>query len=379
MNLVYIILIFCIVLFLYLHIFFHLKTSDDLEIYEIDFPTKDKLEEICDLRQPVLFAFNNERILEACQRKTLQETYGAFDIKIRNVKKNVDDDSELYVPLSFNNALQIIAEDTEAKYLVENNRDFLDETSVVKSYKYNDGFLRPYMVADCNYDLIMASANVQTPFRYEMNYRTYLLVTEGMVKIKLAPPKSTKYLNQHKNYEILEFTSPINPYQVQPQYKADFDKIKCLDVTLQKGDILYLPAYWWYSIEFGQQTTLCAFKYKTYMNMVAISPNLIMNLLQAQNVKRNSVQKIDRRKAAALIPTAPLVTAPLVTAPHVTAPHVTAPLVTASLAENGRTFLPESIIPERTLEETIASSPFEEINNNNNNIINNNNNNTPIL
>ena len=37
-------LVFCIVLFLYLHVFFHLKTSDDLEMYEIEQPSKDKLE-----------------------------------------------------------------------------------------------------------------------------------------------------------------------------------------------------------------------------------------------------------------------------------------------------------------------------------------------
>ena len=45
MNIIYIVLVFCVVLFLYLHVFFHLKTSDDLEIYEIDNPSKEKLEE----------------------------------------------------------------------------------------------------------------------------------------------------------------------------------------------------------------------------------------------------------------------------------------------------------------------------------------------
>ena len=50
--------IFCLVLFIYLHIQFHLKTGEDLEMYEIEQPSKDKLEEICDLRQPVLFDFD---------------------------------------------------------------------------------------------------------------------------------------------------------------------------------------------------------------------------------------------------------------------------------------------------------------------------------
>ena len=45
--------IFCLVLFLYLHVQFQLKTSNELEIYEIENElTKEKMEEICDLRQP---------------------------------------------------------------------------------------------------------------------------------------------------------------------------------------------------------------------------------------------------------------------------------------------------------------------------------------
>ena len=54
------IFIFCLILFFYLHIQFHLKTSDDLEIYEVDQASKDKLEEICDLRQPMLLDFKED-------------------------------------------------------------------------------------------------------------------------------------------------------------------------------------------------------------------------------------------------------------------------------------------------------------------------------
>jgi hypothetical protein len=52
--------IFCLVLFIYLHIHFHLKTGEELEMYEIEQPSKEKLEEICDIRQPVLFDFDNK-------------------------------------------------------------------------------------------------------------------------------------------------------------------------------------------------------------------------------------------------------------------------------------------------------------------------------
>jgi hypothetical protein len=317
------------VLFLYLHVYFQLKTSDDLEIYEIDNPSKDKLEEICDLRQPVLFQFQNDRLFESCQRSAILDTYGAFDIKIRNVKQStLDNEHNLYVPLAFSNALKVIREDTDNKYLVENNSEFLEETGLVKSFKYNDVFLRPYMVSNCGYDFLFAADGTRTPFKYDLNYRHYLLVTEGDIKVKLTQPKSSKYLYQQRDYENFEFTSPLNPWQIQGQYKADFDKIKCLDIAMKRGQILYIPAYWWYSIEFGKEASLCSFKYKTYMNMVAILPQLVMKVLQTQNVKRNTMATV--QQAAPLLAAEPLLAAAHVSAAHVSAAHVSAAHVSAA-------------------------------------------------
>jgi hypothetical protein len=252
----------------------------------------------------VLFQFQNERILDTCSRQTILDTYGAFDVKIRNIKQSAaTNEDNLYVPFAFSNALKVIKEDTNNKYLIENNSDFIEETGIIKSFKYNDVFLRPYMVSQCCYDFMMAGKQTQTPFRYELNYRNYFLVTEGEIRVKLSQPKSTKYLYQQKNFE---FSSPIDPWNIQGQYKADFDKIKCLDITMKKGQVLYIPAYWWYSIEFGEAASICTFKYKTYMNTFAILPQLTMKLLQTQNVKRNNVATV---KVAKLTPPASTISA----------------------------------------------------------------------
>lgn len=286
-------LIFCLVLFIYLHVYYHIKTSDDLEVYEIEQPSKDKLEEICDLRQPVIFDYPNERLLQSCKRNVIQDTYGAFDIKIRNVGKDIDDEEELYIPLTYTSALSAVKEDKDGKYVLENNNDFLEETGMIKTFRYNDAFIRPYMVSNCIYDVTTASSNTKTPFRYDVNYRNYYLVTEGSAKIKLAPPKSGRYLYPQNDYENFEFRSPVNPWDVQQQYKPDFDKIKCLEVNLKEGQMIYIPAYWWNSIEYSSDTTICTFKYRTYMNVVAIMPKLVMRLLQSQNVKRKVAPVID--------------------------------------------------------------------------------------
>ena len=86
----------------------------------------------------------------------------------------------------------------------------------------------------------------------------------------------------------------MNPWNVQDEYRADFNKLRTIDVTLITGQMIHIPAYWWYSIKFVKSnTTICVFKYKTYMNTLAISNHLIMQLLQGQNTKRVVASKMN--------------------------------------------------------------------------------------
>jgi hypothetical protein len=282
--------IFCIILFIYLHIQFHLKTSEDLEMYEVEQPSKNKLEEICDIRQPVLFDFECDKIIETTNKTYISNQYHAFEVKIRNIHDE-DSNSELYIPLSMNSAIKLFEDDTTSSYFSENNTDFLEETGIIKNMRYNDEFLRPYMVSNCNYDIMMGSNNTCSPFRYELNYRNYFVMTQGTAQIKLTPPNSSKYLYPIYDYENFEFKSPVNPWDPQPKFKTDFDKIKCLEFTLTPGKTIFIPAYWWYSIKFNSNSSISCFRYRTYMNNAAILPYVGMHALQIQNVKRDVVKK----------------------------------------------------------------------------------------
>ena len=95
--------IFCIILFFYLHVHFHLKTGNDLEIYEIEQASKDKMEEICDLRQPVLFDCDEdtEKITKTTNKSYLLENYPIFEVKIRETysdkEKEIGRDGLIYI------------------------------------------------------------------------------------------------------------------------------------------------------------------------------------------------------------------------------------------------------------------------------------------
>ena len=287
-----IVLIFCSILFLYVHIYFHLKTSDDLEVYEIDKPSKDKLEEICDLRQPVVFNFQNEEFIQGCSLKNLNVDYSAFDIKVRDTSNN-DTKSELYLPLTLNSCIELFKKDTESKYFTEKNQEFLEETGKAKFFKYHDEFIRPYLVSNCIYDIMSGSNGTQTPFRYNLNYRNYYLINEGTVTVKMAPPKDYKYLYPLADYDNFEFRSQINIWDPQDEHKQNIAKIKTLEIKLTPGQIIFIPAYWWHSFQFNDRCSVSVFKYRTYMNTLAILPDISRHLLQGQNIKRDIVKKLD--------------------------------------------------------------------------------------
>ncbi len=96
-------LIFLIILFLYIHIIHQLKTSEDLEIYEMDYATNSQLQEVCEVKQPVLFEFQSvyPDIYEKLTKEEIFSKYGSYDVKIKDCRDyNQSTDSVDYVVLS---------------------------------------------------------------------------------------------------------------------------------------------------------------------------------------------------------------------------------------------------------------------------------------
>ena len=156
------ILILLIILFLYIHINYYLTTSNYLEIYEIDFKSKEKFEELCNLKQPLLiknFIFNEDELLENFKLENIVSNYGNFDIKLYNKENN-----SIPIFLDFLKASTVFKNDNSSNYISENNNDFLIESSLIKNLQNIDILLRPYGISKINYDIIMGSANSYTNF-----------------------------------------------------------------------------------------------------------------------------------------------------------------------------------------------------------------------
>jgi hypothetical protein len=279
---------FAIVLFFYIHINHQYKTSNDLEIYNIENPSRDRLEEVCNLKQPFVFKFYNEDLMDIFSFNYLIKKFGQFDINIRKID-DYDEDTELYLPFSIKRSEKLF--NKKSSYITENNGDFISETGLIRYLNRNDENLKPPLCSNCFYDFIYGSNETCTPLRYSINYRNYILVTNGTADIKLVCPEDKKYLNHEKDYDNFEFRSKIDLWKC-----GDETKLRILDVTLNRGDIFYIPSYWWYTIKFNNNTNICTFQYRTYMNNIAILPELTLHFFQKQNTKLISIKTVKKEK-----------------------------------------------------------------------------------
>ncbi len=281
MNPILIVVIFCIILFFYLHIQFQFKTSNDLELFEIYETTKEGMEEICDMRQPTVFNHVDDQLVNAAVKKintdVLNERYPQYSVQVR------EEGGEEYASLPLTAATQLMSATSNKCFYSENNRDFLAETGVLKNI--SDRMLRPSLCNRAENDVLFGTEGCTTPLRFDMNYRNYYLCTKGIVYIKLVPPKYTSKLDAIYDYDLFEFRTPHNLWK--NNFRSD---VKSLEIALTPGKILFIPAYWWYSFQFGPHTSVVSFKYRTYINTVATARHSVMYFLQQHNIRKKFVK-----------------------------------------------------------------------------------------
>lgn len=285
------IFIFLIVLLLYLHISAQYKVSEDLEVYEMDYTNNKQLQEVCDLKQPILFLF----------RETHPEFFNDFTIDDTNRNEvYVKDIHDYYVNnstidsllLPYQTTNTLMKTDSKSTFFSETNHDFIDESNLTSLYETNDAFLKPSMTAVTKYDIVFGSRNCVTPFRYHNHYRHFLCVQTGKLRVKMSPFKTRKYTPVIKDYDNYEFRTEVNVWKDTPP-DPNIEKVKFLEFDVQSGFVLYIPSYWFYSIQFVEENTVIStFTYDSYMNYIANLPDLARFFIQQQNTKKKVTKTV---------------------------------------------------------------------------------------
>lgn len=273
-------LILILTLFFYIHINNFIRTSDYLEIYEIENPSKDELNDFCKMKQPLLIKNLDIDNLMNINTEFITNNYNSFEIFLYNnyTKKNTF--------LSFDKCTELFKKDLSGQYISFGNNLFLNETTLYKHLKNYDNIFRPMNTFESCYDIISGSIDSNTPLKCEYNIRNLFIVTEGNVEIMMCPPINNKFLYTYNDYEKMEQISNINIKNIEKKYESNYRKIKFLKLNLSKGDIVNIPPYWYYTIIIKEdKTILLNYKYKTFINIITLIPNYLLCFIQKNNTK----------------------------------------------------------------------------------------------
>jgi hypothetical protein len=276
METLYAIIIFILMLILYSQIMFQIKKGDDMEVYEIDYTNNADLNKSANLKQPIIFEFSSfVSTLKDYSLKYLAAEYGSFDVFVKEPEDYHSDRPVNTAVIELSAAESLMKTDTSSKYYSNQNQGFIYETGLDKYFKQLDKHLQPVFSIFSKYDVLFGSAGTTTPLTYHTYERKFIYVNGGKINVKMTPWRSSKYMVVNKDYENYEFTSPLNVWNPQDNYRAGFQKMKFLDFVVHSGNILYIPPFWYYSIKIEDDDGLVyCMDYGSPMNVAANVINL---------------------------------------------------------------------------------------------------------
>ena len=281
-------ILFFLILIFYLHLQHEWKKGEDLEILEMDYISNKDLQDICKLKQPVLFQLAEMESIFSFVPDEKDE------VTVKDIRDYYRDSTETAIngiSLAYKSANGLFSTDPHSYFFSENNTDL----SLPR--KTFDSLLSPPLTISSKYDYLFGSANAYTPVRYHTESSRFLAVLPGQgIRVKMVPWKNRAHFSSIKDYENYEFWSKTDIWK----YTS-----KSLEFDVKPGYILYIPAYWFYSIQFikvaaeeieTRISPVISFQYITVMNMIANSQNYALYFLQQQNIVETKSRVLTDKK-----------------------------------------------------------------------------------
>lgn len=269
------VILFFLILIFYLHLQHEWKKGEDLEILEMDYISNKDLQDICKLKQPVLFILDT--IIPYVPEEKDDVTIKDIRDYYRSPEKSVDG-----ISLSYKSANGLCSTDPHSYFFSENNTDII----LKKDFDTLSTYLEPPLLVSKKYDYWFGSANAYTPVRYHTDSSRYLAVLPGQgIRVKMCPWRFRSSFSPIKDYENYEFWSKTDIWKHFTGKSLEFD--------VKAGYILYIPSYWFYSIQYihvsveegsTRVSSIACFQYVTAMNMIANLQQYGLYFLQQQNM-----------------------------------------------------------------------------------------------
>ena len=279
------------------------KTSEKFQLYEMDYTDNPALQTACNVKQPIVFEFR-PIFAEFFYRQSPQiylEQMGLIDVALKDTDDywmRTDLESVDYVVISYKSIHSLILSDARGHYISEGNGDFVADANLGDLYRRLDEYLKPAYACHTGYDIVFGSKQATFPMRYHTHDRIFLCVLSGKISVRMAtwkssvncggrgePPRFPTIIRDYENYEFWVRENPWKPAGGGGVF-TNF-QTRYLDFTVLAGQILFIPAYWFYSIRLDETNTILAeIKYNSPINMLANAWDIGKWYLQQKNIER---------------------------------------------------------------------------------------------
>lgn len=269
-----------------------------MDVYELAPPySRQIMEHACNLRQPSVFPHVlMPEVQHYFRLAEFRQHYAAYDWTVRStdtgslqcpsnvITKPFAQFADL-ISMSASNTTAAAAEPMWVRFYSEHNAAFLADAGLDQVLTMHDAFFRPASSSwSRQYDVWTGEPGAFTPLRYESAHRTFLYVTEGRVTVKITAPRFSKYLYTLPDAWNQEMRSPVVPWidiESQVAY-PEAQKVPFMNVTLEATQVLFLPARWWYSVEFSctEPTTVVKLQYTAWLDALVNLPRTVQRWVQ---------------------------------------------------------------------------------------------------
>ena len=235
MNRIVFISVFLICLFIYTHIRYHIKKVNDLDIYDMGQLNKEKLEEVCRLKQPVTFIINDNDIETEFSLTNMTQKYP-------DMRMNVHHSTEIPLEVSIQELNRLIKQSGYTSY---NNIEITKDPVIIKQLERLNNFLSPPLTIYKSYDLWIGGSDALIKDKQHNYYRQYIYITNGYIECMLTTPDGSKRQS----------------------------------IVVNQSEILFIPPYWTYDITFKKTAFICVYRFDTVFSILTRLPKLCMDYI----------------------------------------------------------------------------------------------------
>jgi hypothetical protein len=104
--------------------------------------------------------------------------------------------------------------------------------------------------------------------------RCFLHVLKGAIKIRLYDPSQSKYLHRDYQNKALYLKNNSNCFYNSKYTVGDsqspngFEKAIFSDVLLREGNLIYIPNFWWFTIEYQEDSVCMCYTSETLVSYI---------------------------------------------------------------------------------------------------------------